>query len=138
VDSLAPPDNAHHIVVGDGEAFIWQPSDRVVVQKASGVLSLPLAECFGDFYKPILLPGTRIEIFDDFADLTLYTRDAREYLTNLTLERLPTIDAIHFLLTSKLLALGVSAFKHQIGDERVRIYAERESFLRSYEHAVAH
>jgi hypothetical protein len=137
VDRLIPPATAHHVVAGDGEAFIWRPCERVVVQLARGVLSLVLAECFGEFYKPILVPGTRIEIFDDFAELTLYTKDAREYLTDLTLEHLPKIEAIHFLLTSKLLALGVSAFKHQIGDERVCVYDERASFLLSYERAVA-
>ncbi|HVX97437.1 MAG TPA: hypothetical protein VHK47_21165 [Polyangia bacterium] len=137
MDLLVPPGNADHAVASDGEAFIWRPSEHVVIQQAAGVLSLALAELFGDFYRPILVPGTRIEIFDDFERLRLYTKDAREYLTNLTLERLSTIETIHFLLTSKLLALGVSAFKHQIGDERVTIYAERASFLRSYERAVA-
>lgn len=137
MNPLVPPSTADHVAAGDGEAFIWQPSPHVVVQKATGVLSLALAECFGAFYKPLLVPGTHIEIFDDFEALTLYTRDARDYLTELTLERLSMIDRIHFLLTSKLLALGVSAFKHQIGDERVRVYAERGSFLLSYDRAVA-
>jgi len=133
---MTPPPTAHHIAVPGGEAYIWQLPHGVVVQKAKGVLSIALAQCFGDFYQPILTPGASVRIFDDFELLHHYTRDAREYLTELTLERLYAIESIHFLLSSKFMALGVGAFKHAIGDEFVRVYFERESFVRSYERAL--
>jgi hypothetical protein len=44
---------------------------------------------------------------------------------------------IHFLLGSKFMALGVGAFKQDIGDAHVRTYSDRRSFLQSYEAAVA-
>lgn len=131
-DPLVPPRDARSANVLDGQAFIWQPHTHVVVQKASGILSLPLAHCFADFYRPRLVPGASIRIFNDFAMLTEYTREAREYLTEFTRQHLFAVDVIHFLLASKVMALGVSAFKHDVGDERVRTYSDRESFLRSY------
>ena len=137
MDPLEPPPDAHHAVVPDGEVFIWQPRPDIVVQKAAGILSLPLAECFAAFYRPILSAGAHVRIFDDFAQLTYYTREARELLTELTLERLFAIDVIHFLLSSKFMALGVSAFKHDIGSERVRAYSDRKSFLASFAQAMA-
>lgn len=136
VNPLEPPSDAHHAVAPDGEAFIWQPAAGVVVQKATGILSLPLAHCFIDFYRPILKPGVRVQIFDDFPLLTHYTRDAREFITAFTLERLFAVDVIHFLLASKFMALGISAFKHDIGDQHVRTYSDRASFLRSYDAAM--
>ena len=136
-DPLAPPPDAHHAVVSDGEVFIWQPRSGIVVQKAAGILSLPLARCFADFYRPILQPGTHVQIFDDFVELTHYTREAREFLTDLTLERLFAVDVIHFLLSSKFMALGIGAFKHDVGDFRVLTYSDRESFLRSFAQAMA-
>ncbi len=136
VDPMMPPPSAQHAVEKDGEAFIWRPCPDVVVQKARGVLSLPLAHCFGDFYRPILVPGVSVSIFDDFDQLTHYKREAREFLTQLTLERQFAIKALHFLLSSKFMALGISAFKHDVGDARVRVYSDRESFVRSYKDAV--
>ena len=136
MDPLTPPPSAHHVAVPGGEAYIWQLPHDIVVQKARGVLSIGLAHCFGDFYLPILKPGASIRIFDDFELLHHYTREAREYLTELTQNHIYAIERIHFLLSSKFMALGVSAFKHDIGDELVRVYFDRESFVRSYERAL--
>jgi hypothetical protein len=135
--SLTPPPSAHHVVTPDGEAFIWLATPAVAVQQARGVLSLPVARCFADFYRPILEGDVRVTIFDDFEELTHYEREARDYLTAFTRERLAHVDVIHFLLSSKFLALGVGAFKHDVGDAHVRTYSDRRSFLRSYEQAVA-
>jgi hypothetical protein len=134
--ALIPPRSAHHAVGPEGEAYIWQVTPTVVVQQARGVLSTPIAQCFAAFYRPILVGDARVTIFDDFEALTYYTREARELLTALTVERLAHIEAIHFLLSSKFMALGVGAFKHDTSDARVRTYFDRESFLRSYERAV--
>jgi hypothetical protein len=133
---LTPPPSAPHVVTADGEAFIWSATPTVVVQQARGVLSSAVAECFGAFYRPLLAGDVKVTIFDDFEELTSYTREAREYLTALTVERRAHIEAIHFLISAKFLALGVGAFKHDVGATRIRTYADRDSFLRSYEEAV--
>jgi hypothetical protein len=136
-DPFAPPPGAQSAFVQDGQVFIWQPHWNVVVQKASGILSLPLAQCFADFYRPRLVPGACFRIFNEFASLTEYTREAREYLTEFTRQHLFAIDVLHFLLASKVMALGVSAYKHDIGDERVLAYSDRESFVHSYVAALS-
>jgi len=137
MDPLAPPSSAQHVATVDGEASIWLASPRVAVQQARGVLSLAIARCFADFYRPVLEGDTRVTIFDDFQELTHYTREAREYLTEFTRDRLSHVEIIHFLLSSKFMALGVGTFKHGIGDPHVRTYSDRQSFLRSYAAAVA-
>jgi hypothetical protein len=125
------------VVTADGEASIWMPTPRVVVQHARGILSITIARCFTDFYRPILVGDAKVDIFDDFEGLTHYAREAREHLTAFTRERFAHVGLIHFLLDSKFMALGVGAFKHDIGDAHVRTYSDRRSFLRSYEEAVA-
>ena len=136
VEPFVPTPDARHAVTPEGESFIWQPQPGIVVQLASGVLSLPHAHSFIDFYRGIMVPGTMIRIFDDFEQLTHHTRDAREFITAFTLEHSLEIDVIHFLLSSKFLALGVSAFKHDIGDQHVSVYSQRASFVRSFERAT--
>jgi signal transduction histidine kinase len=135
VEPFIPTPDARHAVTAEGESFIWQAQPGIVVQLASGVLSLPHAHSFIDFYRGILAQGTMIRIFDEFEQLTHHTRDAREFITAFTLEHLFAIDVIHFLLSSKYLALGVSAFKHDIGDHHVCVYSQRASFVRSFEEA---
>lgn len=135
-DPFAPPEGAHHIIVPGGQGYIWLPHPGIVVQKAAGVLSIELARCFIDFYDPLYRPGARVRVFDDYEQLTFYTRDARELSTTYTLEHLAALEALHILVSSKHLALGVSAFKHQIGDPLVYTYSDRASFRRSYDDAV--
>jgi hypothetical protein len=137
VDPLTPPPSAQHVVTPDGEASIWLAAPGVAVQQARGILSIAIARCFADFYRPILVGNARVKIFDDFERLTHYAREAREYLTAFTRERLPQIEVIHFLLGSKFMALGVGAYKHDVGDAYVRTYSDRRSFLQSYKAAVA-
>ena len=134
-DPFIPAPDALHTVTRAGESFIWQPQPDIVVQVQCGVLSLTHAHAFIDFYRPILVPGARVSIFDDFEQSTYHTREAREFITAFTCEHLFAIDVIHFLLRSKFLALGIGAFKHDIGDEHVCVYSQRASFVRSFEDA---
>jgi hypothetical protein len=136
IENLTPATCAHHVTTLEGESFIWQPRPGVVVQKARGILSLPHARSFIDFYREVLVPGVTVRIFDDFEQLTHHTREAREFITEFTVEHIGSIDVIHFLLSSKFLALGVSAFKHDIGDQHVCAYSNRDSFVKSFEGAI--
>lgn len=135
-DPMVPPADAHHIVLPDGEAFIWLPHPGIAAQKAVGVLSLPMAEAFAAFYRTLYRPDAHVRVFDDYSELTTYTRDARELTTSFTMQFISSLRALHILHGSKHLALGISSFKHQIGDELVHTYSDRASFLRSYAQAV--
>lgn len=130
-DPFEPPADASHVTTADGEAFIWQPLPGIVLQKASGVLSSPLIETFLGFYAPILKPGARIQVFDDFAMLTHYTKEARDLVTAFTVERRSALEAIHVLIASKYMALGLTAFGYGVGEDLVFTYSDRKSFLRS-------
>jgi hypothetical protein len=136
VDPFIPPSWAQHATAPDGEIFVWQPCPGIVLQKARGVLSLPLAECLTSLNQQLVPPGVPFRIFADFEELAGYTREARELQTSFALGRLDTLEAVHVLFASKQIALGVGAYKHDVGDQRVHTYAERASLVRSYEEAV--
>jgi hypothetical protein len=137
LDPMTPTADAHHIVLPEGEAFIWVPHPGIVIQKAAGVLSLAMAEAFSAFYRSTFQPDLHVRVFDDYQGLTSYTRDAREHSTAFTMEHIDAVRALHILQASKHLALGISSFKHRIGDDLVHTYTDRASFVRSYEAAVA-
>jgi hypothetical protein len=136
VDALDPPPHARHEVDSSGEVFIWQVRPGLVVERCTGVLTLPLALCISDFLGPLLVPGTKWCMFTDFERLTHYTREAREYLSAFSLERLPTLGIKHFLISSKFIALGLSAYREEIGGEHMHVYSDRTSFLRSLAEAA--
>jgi hypothetical protein len=135
-DPFEPPPDAHHVTVRNAEGFIWQVSPDIVLQKAGGILSGPLMQYFLDFFEPILRPGARIRIFADFARLTHYTTEGRELATAFTIDRRSALDSIHILGESKYLALAFGSFRDNVGADRVFVYSDRESFLRSFDQAM--
>lgn len=135
-DLFAPPPHAHHVTARDGEAFVWQISPRIVLKKASGILSGPLIQCFVDFFQPILKPGARIRVFGDLAGLTHYTAEARELATAFTIARRSAVDSIHLLGESKFLALAFGSYGSNVGPGVVSVYSDRDSFLRSLARAL--
>ena len=135
-DPFEPSPSASHITARDGEAFIRQPRPGVVLQKAVGVLSLPLMQGFIEFFAPILTPGAGVQVFADFARLTHYTAEARDLVTTFTVERRRAMDGIHILLGSKHLALGINSFRYAVGEDLVFAYSDRGSFLGSLDKAM--
>jgi hypothetical protein len=133
---MVPPTDAHHVVLPSGEAYIWLPHADIVAQKVVGVLSLPILEAVGAAFQDHLRPGTRLRFFDDYSQVTTYTRDAREYATAFVLAFTSSISALHILHASKHLALGISSLKHRVGDELVHTYSDRASFLRAFAQAL--
>lgn len=135
-DPLSPPPDAIRSAIDGGELCSWQPRADVAANRVSGVMTLSLARCFEAFYTPVFARGRKMRIFVDLEAVTLYTREGRERMTAFTLEHLEQIEVIHVYLRSKLVAMGLGAFKHGVGDVLVRSYTDRASFLRSYQEAI--
>jgi hypothetical protein len=135
-DAFTPPASAFHATAPEGELFLWEAGPNVVAEKGSGIISLALAQGVVEFWRRVPPSGRRFQIFIDLERVTHYTREARDTLTSSSMARLPALEGLHILLSSKNLALGISAFKHEIGDRLVHTYADRASFLESYGQAA--
>ncbi|HXJ23179.1 MAG TPA: hypothetical protein VMT03_23385 [Polyangia bacterium] len=134
---FTPPPSAAHAATSDGEVFLWLVRPEVVAEIASGVFSMPLAQKVIEFFDPIIASGRRVQVFSDFERLTHYIREARDLLTAHSVRNRRALEASHMLLSSKMVALGVSSFKHELGDPLVHTYSDRASFLTSYAKALA-
>jgi hypothetical protein len=139
-DPLEPPVFATRIATpeGEGEFYIWQPAPGVVIEKAvGGIYSLPMVEQTAAFCCALFAEGgPRLRLFIDVEHVARYTRDARDAMTAFTIEYRAGIEAIHILLASRTIALGVSAYKHIVGDSLIRTTSDRASFRRSVEDAL--
>ena len=134
---FTPPPFADQLATTDGQLFLWRARPDVVAEIASGVFSLPLARKVVEFFEPIIASGARVQVFSDFERLAEYIREARDLLTAYSVQHRHILERSHMLRSSKMLALGVSSYKHEIGDPLVHTYADRASFLSSYAKALA-
>lgn len=138
-DPMIPPPSARHAAVTSGEVFVWEPLPEISIQCARGVIPLSLARFVTELYRAPLESGRRVTIFCEFSQLTHYTREAREHVTEFVLAHRSGILALHFLIGSKLFAFGVSLFKRATGDDLSRVYSDRRTFLDAYDRvAQAH
>jgi hypothetical protein len=136
MDLLEPPPHAHRVVRSDGEFSLWQIRSGLVIEQGSGILTLEIAHGISEFLRPILESGVKYTVFSDLERLTHYTREAREHLSAFSVEHLDTIAIIHFLISSKFVALGLSTFRDEVGQQRFQSYSERASFLHSLAEAA--
>jgi hypothetical protein len=136
VDPMTPPPSARPEACDGGEVVTWQPRADIGVHQVHGTLSLPLARLITDFYGPMVYIGARVKMFGDLQHVSRYTREARELLTRFVVEHRDGIEVIHTLYGSKVVAMGVSAFKHGVHGTPVHTYWDRTSFARSFAEAM--
>ena len=132
VDPMTPPPSARREACDGGELIIWQPRADITVHLVQGNLNLPIARLMTEFFDPLLYVGARVQMFGDLQQVSSYTREARERLTRFVVEHREGIEAIHTLYGSKLVSMGVSAFKHGVPDTPVHTYWDRSAFVRSF------
>jgi hypothetical protein len=130
-DLLDPPPDAVREIQPGGEISLWPAGPRVVVATPTGTFSRPHAERTVAFLSSVLAPTAPVHIFADLTRLGHYTREGREVAIKFFQEHAASVETIHFLLASKITALGVSIFKHAVANMTVRTYSSRASFLRS-------
>jgi hypothetical protein len=135
-DLFVPPPFAAHATSREGELFLWQQLPGLVAVLGHGVYSLSFAQAALAFYEPIIRGSGRLRVFADFQRVTEYTREARDLVTAHALQNRHLLDGLHMLLSSKMVALGVSSLKHEMGDPLVHTYADRSSFLRSFAQSI--
>jgi len=136
LDPFTPPVGAVHFTAPDGELYIWRPHPRIVAEVGVGVFSESFARRLIDLFQPLLAERISFLSFVDFSRLARYERKARELMTAHSRAHIDSIDAVHMLLSSKIVALALSAYMHAIGERAVYAYSDRASFLRSYERAL--
>jgi len=135
-DLFVPPPFAAHATSRDGEVFLWQQLPGLVAVLARGVFSQAFAHRSLAFYDPIIKSHGPLRVFADFQQVTEYTREARDLMTASAVQNRQTLEGLHMLLSSKMVALGISSLKHDMGDPLVHTYADRASFLRSFVQSI--
>lgn len=109
-----------------GTIEIYFLSPDVVLQRATGHAELAHAQAIAATLQAAIDAGQRIAIFDDFSGLEGYTSEARIELTTWTRAALPKIAAIHILVKSKIVSMGVAVAN--VALRNVNSYTDRVAF----------
>ncbi|MCC6874071.1 MAG: hypothetical protein IT378_07160 [Sandaracinaceae bacterium] len=134
-DLLTPPAGAYTFRAPRGELWIWQPAPRVVVQKCVGHAPEAIARAMTQRLTSIIANASPIVIFDDWQGVTGYDSDGRLALTEWTRRQLSHIEAIHILVGSKLVAMGISVSNLVLGQPS-HAYSDRLRFAEELARAI--
>jgi len=111
------------------ELEIWMAATDVVVQRVKGQAGVELARAIAAFNTRLIQQGLRPHIFNDWEELTGYTSEARLELTAWTAKNVGSLQGIHVLLKSKLVAMGISVANLATGGI-TKSYSDRATFER--------
>lgn len=92
----------------EGVLEVFMPANDLVITAARGHLSEAMAKAWEEVCDPFLEAGQRPHTFHDWEHLTSYQTEARKRLTSWVLSRHKNILSAHFLVASRIVAMGVS------------------------------
>lgn len=99
----------------------------VIYQTASGHGSAELARSLVTRLDELVGRAPRVLIFDDWYGITGYESDARRVIERWTIQNRPSIEKIHVLLSSKLVAMAISV-SNLVTDTATVPYTDRGAF----------
>ncbi len=132
---LTPPSDARRYSSPRFSLAIWQPVSGLVIQKAEGHATAAIAQTMIQRLSAILAMG-RIVIFDDWEGMTGYDTDARTIVSDWTRTNLGSIDQIHILVRSKLVAMAISVSNLTTNNISTS-YTKREKFEYALAEAIS-
>lgn len=92
-----------------GGLDLYVPTDSTALSIARGHLTLAMARDWMVACEPLFARGVVLATFHDWEELTSYDSGARRVLTNWVIAHLRHIRSADFLVTSRIVAMGVSA-----------------------------
>ncbi len=117
----------------NGHLVVSAPADGLVLVRMAGVFDAEHCKVLIEFLTPLELAETT---FHDLAEMTNYDADARVALTRWTLARRSRPAALHFLVRSKIVSLGLEIANAALGGW-LTSHRDRPSFDRAYDAALS-
>lgn len=108
----------------------------VIYQTASGHGSADIARALVARLDELLVRADRVLIFDDWHGMTGFDGESRRIIEQWTVQRRPSIEKIHVLLSSKLIAAAIT-LANLVTDTVTVAYTERTAFETALQSALA-
>lgn len=115
-----------------GSVQIWEPSSRLLVMRFLGHAERDLAPLFVERMERFTAGKPGFSLFIDLGELEGYDSEIRVRATAATEGFLDRANAIHFLVRSKIVAMGISVANLALGGRLVS-HSERRRFVDALE-----
>jgi len=117
-----------------GSLEMWYPAPNVVGDRIVGHLDLELARRFTERLT-VKMAGGRLHVYSDWERMEGYDSAVRMELTAWAIRRRTGFAAIHALVRSRLVAMGLSVANVALGSF-MQAYTDRGVFERTYADAL--
>lgn len=117
-----------------GALYCYRVAPDVVFAQVVGHLDVEGAKVFMAFADPLLGRSSPVDMFHDWEDMTSYDSDARTALTKWTVDRRESLGTAVFLVTSKIVAMGVATANVATSPIGVTLHShtERAAFEKAF------
>ena len=124
------------IYEGSASYSMWVPAPGVVVQRLAGRAEVDVAKAATGELDAVLRECSEITLFDDFDELVSFTAATRAWVVSWTRANIDKHRAIHVLVSSKLVSMGVTVAS--VALRGVRSYSERARFEAALATEIVH
>ena len=132
---LLPVGGAQIVRTHDGTVHVWHPAPTVFVSRVEGVLSEQAADALLVAGQKVIAADGKMLVFNDWENATSYERKARERMTRAGLQMWRQVEATHFLIRARILALGIQLANIVMGN--MKVHPTRASLETAIRQAVA-
>ncbi|MDC0741295.1 hypothetical protein [Polyangium mundeleinium] len=133
---LLPVDKAETTTTARATVRLWRPARRVFVTQVTGYLDEQGAKVIEALARRVVAEEGGISGFHDWEEMTDYESPARARLTEMARDLGKTNDVAHFLVRSKLVALGIQAASVVMAG--VRVHHTRAGFEAALRECIQH
>ncbi|MDI1448573.1 hypothetical protein [Polyangium sp. 6x1] len=123
---LLPVDKAEITKTARATVWLWRPARRVFVTRVAGCLDAQGATAIEAMARRVVAEDGGIAGFHDWEEMTDYESPARTRLTEMARDLGKSNDVAHFIVRSKLVALGIQAASVVMAG--VRVHHTRAGF----------
>ena len=132
---LLPVADAQIVRTHDSTVHMWHPAPTVFVSRVEGVLSEQVADAMLVAGQRVIAADGKMLVFNDWENVTSYERKAREQMTRTGLQMRRQVEATHFLIRARILALGIQLANVVMGN--LKVHPDRASLETAIRQAVA-
>ena len=121
-----PVEKAETTMTARATLRLWRPARRLLVTRVTGYLDDQCAAVIEAMARRVVAEEGRLTGFHDWEELTDYESRARVRLTEMVRDLAKGNEGAHFLVQSKLVALGIQAASVVMSG--VRVHSTRAGF----------
>lgn len=128
LSELLPAAEADVYRSNQGTVSLWKPAPGVMATRVEGILTLGGARAIEALMRRVVDADGRLLSFNDWFRMNDYETASRIQLTRVAGELRPVTDGAHFILRSKIVALGVQAANLAL--KFLTVHSSEDSFAR--------